>query len=40
MAKTRRNKKTNRKTRRGGSKQFRHGDITEINDKINGANFF
>ena len=40
MAKTRRNKKSNRKTMRGGSKQFKHGDITDINDKINGFNFF
>jgi serine/threonine protein kinase len=38
MAKTRRTKKT--KKPRGGSKQYRHGDITNINGKINGTNFF
>jgi len=35
--KTIRNK---RKTRRGGSKQYQFGNITNLNEKFNGANFF
>jgi serine/threonine protein kinase len=40
MPKTRRHKNYKRKTRRGGSKQYRHGDITNLKEQINGLNFF
>lgn len=37
MRKTLRSK---RKTQRGGSKKYRHGNITNLNEKFNGMNFF
>ena len=40
MPKTRRLKNSRRKTRRGGSKQYRHGNVSNLNEKHNGLNFF
>ena len=40
MPKTRRNKIYKRKTRRGGSKQYKNGVITNLNEKFNSLNFF
>jgi serine/threonine protein kinase len=40
MPKTRRLKNSKRKTRRGGSKQYKYGNITNLNEKHNGLNFF
>jgi len=41
MVESRRNKKNKRKTRRkGGSKEYKYGNITNLNEKFNGLNFF
>lgn len=40
MPKTRRNKKHKHKSQRAGSKQYRHGDITKLNEKHDGLHFF
>jgi len=40
MRKTTRNKNYKRKTLRGGSKKYKDGNITNLNEKFNGMNFF
>jgi hypothetical protein len=42
MNRTKRNKARRNKTnkRNGGSKQYKYGNITNLNEKFNGANFF
>jgi serine/threonine protein kinase len=40
MPKTRRNKKYKQKSQKAGSKQYRHGDITNLKEKHNGHDFF
>jgi len=40
MTKTKHNRKHKRKTRKGGSKQYKHGNITNLNEQFNGQNFF
>ena len=37
---TKRNKTKRNNTRRGGSKQYQFGNITNLNEKFNGADFF
>ena len=40
MPKTKHNRKYKRKTRRGGSKQYRYGNVTNLNEKLDGLSFF
>ena len=40
MPKTKSNRKNKKKTRRGGSKQYKNGNVINLNEKFNSVNFF